>query len=319
MGRIVLVGGGGFVGAHLGSRLLAGGHDVLVLDGHRNYLPGEEDHAERLRRWRHEVLLTGAEVRRCTLDDPGALRRQLRTSAPAAVVHLANLPLAAVAGEDPALARRAIVDTTGSVLAAIADAAPSARLTFVSSSMVYGDFARQPQDEVGPTRPREPYGACKLQAERLVRGSRLAWTIVRPSAVYGPGDANGRFLQRLVEAAVGGDVLELRSNSATRLDFTWVGDLAEGLASAALEACAVRRTFNLTAGRSRSLGEAIAIVRKLGRQVEVRPTAWETFRPRRGTLDISLARAVLGFDPRTSLEDGLLQYLSHVAAPAAVA
>ncbi len=284
-------------------------HDIVVLDDDRTYLPGGEPEAVRARAWRRQALLAGAELRSGGPDDPASLAREVRSAAPDAVVHLANMPLAGVAASDPAAARRSIVDGTANVLAAVAAQAASARLTFVSSSMVYGDFARDPQPESAPLRPCEPYGACKLEAERLVRASSLAWTIVRPSAVYGPGDANGRFLQRLVEAATTGATLQLTADPATRLDFTWVQDLARGLADAATSPDAIGETFNLTAGRSRSLGEAIDVVRSRGHAVAVRRRPPATARPRRGTLDIARARSVLGYRPRCSLEDGLAAYL----------
>jgi nucleoside-diphosphate-sugar epimerase len=284
-------------------------HDVVVLDDDRTYLPGGEPDAERARAWRRQVLLSGAELRGGGPDDPVALAREVRDAAPDAVVHLANLPLAGVAAADPAEARRSIVDGTANVLAAVVAQAPGVRLTFVSSSMVYGDFSRDPQPESAPLRPCEPYGACKLEAERLVRASPLAWTIVRPSAVYGPGDANGRFLQRLVEAATTGRTLQLTADPATRLDFTWVQDLARGLADAATSPDAIGETFNLTAGASRSLGDAIDVVRARGHAVAVRRRPATTARPRRGTLDIARARTVLGYRPRCTLEDGLAAYL----------
>ena len=132
---------------------------------------------------------------------------------------------------------------------------------------------------------------------------------MRPSAVYGPGDANGRFLQRLVEAATTGSTLQLTADPATLLDFTWVKDLARGIADAATSPHAVCETFNLTAGRARSLSEAIDVVRACGHAVAVRRRPATTLRPRRGSLDITRARDVLGYRPRCTLEDGLAAYL----------
>jgi nucleoside-diphosphate-sugar epimerase len=310
---VLLIGGAGFIGAHLAREMLDRRHDVVVLDDDRTYLPGGEPEAVRARAWRRQALLSGADLRAGGPDDLVALSREVRLAAPDAVVHLANMPLAGVAAADPAAARRSIVDGTANVLAAVAAQAPGARLTFVSSSMVYGDFSRDPQPESAPLRPCEPYGACKLEAERLVRASALRWTIVRPSAVYGPGDANGRFLQRLVEAATTGRPLQLTADPATRLDFTWVKDLARGLADAATSPDAAGETFNLTAGQSRSLGDAIDVVRARGHHVAVRRRPATTGRPRRGTLDIARARTVLGYRPRCSLEDGLAAYLDAAA------
>jgi nucleoside-diphosphate-sugar epimerase len=313
VGRVLLIGGAGFIGAHLACELMQRGHAVIVLDDDRTYLPGGEPAAMRARAWRRTALLSGAELRAGGPDDPAALAREVGTAGPEVVVHLANLPLAGVAASDPAAARRSIVDGTANVLAAVGEQAPAARLTFVSSSMVYGDFSQDPQPESAPLRPCEPYGACKLAAERLVRGSGLAWTIVRPSAVYGPGDANGRFLQRLVEAATSGRTLQLTADPATCLDFTWVTDLACGLADAATCPDGVGETFNLTAGHARSLDEAIGVVRACGHAVAVRRRPATSLRPRRGTLDIARARALLGYRPRCSLEDGLATYLDIAA------
>jgi nucleoside-diphosphate-sugar epimerase len=310
--RALIIGGAGFIGAHLVRELLRRGVDVVVLDGDRTYLPGTEAAAARVRAWRQRTLLPGATVRHGGPDD--ALEDELRWARPDVVVHLAQLPLAGVAAGDRAAARRSIVGGTARVVRALAGAAPRARLVYVSSSMVYGDFAAEPQPEDAPLRPREPYGACKLAAERRVRASALDWTVVRPSAVYGPGDANGRVLQRLVEAATGGGTLELTADGDTRLDFTWVEDLAAGLALAALAPAAARRTFNVTAGRARSLHEAIAIVRECGYDVDVRSGPRARFHPRRGTLDIAAAREALGYAPRVSLEDGLARYLEVAAA-----
>jgi nucleoside-diphosphate-sugar epimerase len=314
VGRVLLIGGGGFIGAHLARELLDRRHDVVVLDDDRTYLPGGEHAAERARAWRRETLLSGAVLEAGGPDDPALLAHAVGAAAPDAIVHLANMPLAGVAAADPREARRSIVHGTANVIAATAAQAPAARLTFVSSSMVYGDFAQDPQPESAPLRPREPYGACKLEAEGLVRASGLRWTIVRPSAVYGPGDANGRFLQRLVEAATTGRTLQLTADPATRLDFTWVRDLARGLADAALSADAIGETFNLTAGCARSLDDAIRAVRAHGHAVAVRHRPATTLRPRRGTLDIARARSVLGYRPSCSLEDGLAAYLAAAGA-----
>jgi nucleoside-diphosphate-sugar epimerase len=309
VGRALLIGGAGFVGAHLARELLARGDEVVVLDADRTYLPGGEPAAEQARGWRRRALLKGATVRSGGPDDPECLRRELAAVRPDVVVHLANLPVVAVAARDRVAAWRSIVDGTGSVVSAAAAVMPSARVVYVSSSMVYGDFSADPQPEDAPLRPREPYGACKLAAEERVRSSDLDWTIVRPSAVYGRGDANGRFLQRLVEAAALGRTLDLTADAATRLDFTWVEDLAAGLALAAVSPAASQRTFNVTAGRARSLREAIDIVRDLGFDVDVRVREATTLHPQRGTLDISRAQSALGYEPRWSLERGLDAYL----------
>ena len=317
MGRVLLIGGGGFIGAHLARELLDRGHDVVVLDDDRTYLPGGEPEAVRARAWRRETLLSGAELRAGGPDDPALLAHEVRAAAPDAVVHLANLPLAGVAAADPREARRSIVDGTANVLAATAEQAPAARLTFVSSSMVYGDFSQDPQPESAPLRPCEPYGACKLEAERLVRASGLRWTIVRPV-----GGLRPRRRQRPLPAAPrrGGD--DGPHAAAHRRP----GDAA-GLHLGAGSRARPRRR-GAQPRRDRRDVQPHRRPRALARRRDPRgprarprgrrpPPPGDDARPRRGTLDIARARSVLGYRPSCSLEDGLAAYLDARPAPRA--
>jgi UDP-glucose 4-epimerase len=321
MARVLVVGGGGFIGAHLVRRLLDDGAEVTVADAWRSYGVSSGAERERTLAWRAQRLLAGADVRSLSIEDGDGLCELLLERAPEVVVQLADLPLAQRAFERPEQARSEIVGSTEALLSAL-DRAPRLRhIVYVSSSMVYGDFDREPMPEHAPCRPREPYGRFKYAAEHLVRahGARAGHTVtvVRPSAVYGPGDLGGRFIQRLVDAARHGTTLTLTGAAATRLDFTFVEDLAEGLLRAALHPSGSAATFNMTYGEGRSLAEAVAIVRDLGHDVTLEEAAERTsFRPRRGTLDISRARRALGYHPRHPLERGLARYLA-VAQPVA--
>jgi nucleoside-diphosphate-sugar epimerase len=312
--RLLVFGGGGFIGSHLVRSLIDDGGDVEVVDGWCRY--GAADSAERARTlaWRREHLLAGAALSTLHTDDGRAVRRLLGRHRPEVVVHLANLPLAGRAQADPAGAGRAIVGATQAVLGAIHDSHRPKRLVYVSSSMVYGDFVVEPMPESREPAPRETYGRLKLAAERAVREAAgrdgFEATIVRPSAVYGAGDLGGRFIQRLVEAARTGATFRLGGPAEARLDFTNVLDLACGLRLACTREAAAGGTFNVTSGRARSLGEAIGIVRSLGHELDVVAATDEaTVRPRRGTLDISLAAERLGYRPRHTLESGLEGYL----------
>ena len=323
MAGFLLIGGAGFIGSHLTHRLAGDGHDVVVVDDRRRYVEGAAGGHEAVHAWREAQLLCGARVHEATAGDGAALHALVAEHRPEVVVQLANLPLATVARDDPAHARASIVDATDGVLDAIAAGGGVRRFTYVSSSMVYGDFAREPMPEDGPCRPREAYGRLKLEAEQLVRrrGAQLGLevTVVRPSAVYGPGDAHGRFIQRLAAAARDRRTLVLTGGGLTRLDFTAVADLAGGIAAASTQIAGAGATFNLSRGEARSLADAVDIARACGYEVDVRvEPAVDALRPRRGSLDIARARDRLGYDPATSLEAGHAAYLEAVAGSAAV-
>lgn len=297
MRRVVVLGGGGFVGAHLCHRLAGGGHLVTAVDAGLSWGPPER--AERVRRaaaWRRARLLEGVEVLDGDVRDGRRLAALLLERAPEVVVHLANVPLAAWAERRPAEARAGIVAATASVLRALP---PSARLVYVSSSMVYGDFASEPMPEDGPCRPLGIYGRLKLEAERLVLAAAPDRAcVVRPSAVFGEGDGHGRIVDLLRDAAAEGRPLTVDDPEA-RLDFTWVQDLAEGLARAALLPLP-GAVLNLARGEARSLAEAAAIVGATLVRSD-RPQV----RPRRGALDVARARALIGYAPSVGLEEGL--------------
>ena len=115
--------------------------------------------------------------------------------------------------------------------------------------------------------------------------------IVRPSGVYGPTDINDRVVQLFCEKALLGEKLVVNRCEAT-IDFTWIEDIADGLALAATYKNAANETFNVASGRGRSLGELVEILRGHfpNLEAEVRSEADPTI-PNRGGLDVSKWRA----------------------------
>ena len=97
---------------------------------------------------------------------------------------------------------------------------------------------------------------------------------------------------------------------STALDFTWVGDLAAGLAAATAVPGAAGGTFNLTRGVARTLAEAATVA-----DVTLRVRRPAVPRPRRGALDVSRARAVLDYRPIVDLEDGMPSLADWARAP----
>lgn len=184
------------------------------------------------------------------------------------------------------------------------------KFVYLSSSMVYGDF----EDKVCESaicKPKGQYGIMKLAGEWLVRDytSRglLDHVIIRPSAVYGELDLGDRLVPKFLLAAQQDSALEVNGPSDT-LDFTYVGDAADGIAAAVLLPVATNKTYNISRGRARGLLEAAElIVNMVGRgQVRVKDRDAEV--PRRGTLNIDAARRELGYDPKIDIEEGFRRY-----------
>jgi nucleoside-diphosphate-sugar epimerase len=315
MSTILVTGGAGFIGSHTVRTLIESGHDVAVMDTFTQYVHPVPPSFEEDMRWRFDVLLRGARLLHGSTTHKDELRRVLSEVAPDGVVHLAGLPLANVAAVRTEEAFNTILGGTVNLLEAVRDMDKPCKVLYVSSSMIYGDFAFAPMPEDGPKAPKDIYGGMKYAGETVVRvfGRQfgIPYAIVRPSAVYGPTDHNDRVVQSFVHRALAGKTLPARNPNSTILDFTYVEDVAQGLEKVLLSPESCGEAFNITRGEGRSLTELIECLRRHSPDLDVLEThgAKGDFRPIRGALDISKARRVIGYEPRFSLEAGLASYI----------
>jgi nucleoside-diphosphate-sugar epimerase len=223
--KLAITGGTGFVGSHLIDAALAVGHQVQALT--------RRDQPERDR----VLWIAGS------LDDRDALQRLVSDAD--AIVHVAGV----ISAPDAAAFEHGNVAGTLAMLAA-ATAGGVQRFIHVSSLA-----AREPKLSL--------YGASKAKAEALIRSSGLDWAIVRPPAVYGPGDKE---TLELFKMAVRGQIY---LPPAGKLSLIHVGDLAELLLALTRHAAPGKALIEPDDGRKggwthREFGDA------LGRAVGVR-------------------------------------------------
>jgi len=322
MTKILVTGGAGFIGAYLCSRLQALGHYVVVLDALRPYAWPDEPEYARERSLRSALIL-GAQFEEIDLLDPKAVEACLIRHAPEVVVHLAANAILSSAERDPARCQADIVSSTANLLDAMRRTGIASRLVHTSSSMVYGNFASDRVGEDQLVAPINAYGRMKAVAEQMSREQAAAAgfeiTVVRPIAVYGPGDFCRRVITRFCAQALAGEMLILNESPDQLMDFTFVEDEADGIARAALRPEAAGQTFNIARGEARSLLDVItALMRhvpELRYQVTRSP---DVNRPKRGALDISKACGLLGYKPRVGLEEGVERCLAFLKGTALV-
>jgi UDP-glucose 4-epimerase len=313
--RVLVLGGLGFIGSHVTRRLLDHGHEVVVQD----VLPSAysmERHAvlSEAVGMRHKVMLCGARLAIGGPHEPDLFGQLLREVDPEVVVHLIGAPLPNYAETHLAEARRHLLDSTAATIEALQFHGRVRRLVFVSSSMVYGEFAEAFVTEDAPKLPVNAYGALKLAAETLVRtcvpNLGIEYTIIRPSAVYGPYDVHGRVVQVFCERALRGLPIVMHAPDDHQFDFTYVSDLAAGITAAATCRAAVNQAFNLATGRARSLVALAEILRDHFPDLEVvRDVRRCRVVPKRGALSIAKAQAALGYRPEYDLETGIAALL----------
>ena len=184
---------------------------------------------------------------------------------------------------------------------------------YASSSMVYGEFNNKSPNEETLKNPIEPYGMLKSISEDTVKyycnEYGIDYTIVRPSAVYGPRATYRNVIDLFMLNAVADKPLVLHGNHY--LDFTYVDDLADGVIKMINNKNAIDETFNMTMGQARSLVETAEIVIDvIGKGTYVLEDHNELY-PVRGALDISKAKKLLGYDPVYTLEKGIQEYVEY--------
>ena len=136
------------------------------------------------------------------------------------------------------------------------------RFVYFSSSMVYGDFKKSSVSENDNLNPKEIYGTMKLAGEIVTTGLcgfyKIPYTIIRPSAVYGPTDMNNRVSQIFIQKALNGENIKIQGKNE-KLDFTYVEDLANGCISAATNKKGINQVFNITNGKAETLYKFVKI------------------------------------------------------------
>ncbi len=321
MGTILVTGGAGFIGSNVVKLLVGEGHDVVVFDSFINYVYPEGNYYKYLDFRLNSIRsLSKVSVVRGDVRNKMQFKKALNDFRPDKVLHLAALPISTLSNKYSEDAMEINLNGTINVLESIKMVDFVKRFVFASSSMVYGDFQYAPADEQHPTNPIDVYGGTKLAGEILTkvysRQYGIEYTIIRPSAVYGPTDSNNRVSQLFVEAALKGKPLVLHGGGSSKLDFTYVEDTAQGFALAVDSDKAANETFNITAGHGRSIREFADIVGSLVEGVSIvnKNPENDEKRPERGTLDISKAKRVLGYDPKFDLEEGIKKYVEFVKA-----
>lgn len=316
MPKALITGGAGFVGSRIVHRFVEAGYETYVFDTFKQYLipnPSVKQHNLLVRL---AGIMDQIELIQGNTLNKDFLRRALNRIKPNVIVHMAALPLAAMAIEHTEEAFESILNSTVNIMEVMRDFEHPCRLVYASSSMVYGDFHTEKVSEDAPKDPKEIYGSLKLSGEIIARGYMkrhgIDLSIVRPSAVYGPFDGNQRVLYKFITNALNGTPIHVDGDGSMKLDFTFVDDTAQGIFLLATHPKASGETFNITRGEAESLKQAIDIIQSQLPNVEVQYGPVPDHVPKRGTLDISKARGLLGYQPEYDLERGLSIYIEHL-------
>jgi nucleoside-diphosphate-sugar epimerase len=323
--RIALIGGAGFIGHNLALALAKQGAQVEIIDSLQvnNLLSiassteniNNRDLYLRIINQRLDLLRkAGITLRAQDARDYHALSRMLVGFKPQVIVHLAAVAHANRSNKDPYSTFDHSLRTLENALDCARD--PDIKVEhfiFLSSSMVYGNFKKEEVDEKHPLEPIGIYGALKVAGEKMVIAYQqvfdLPYTIIRPSALYGPRCVSRRVGQVFIENAFDGSSLRVEGNGAEKVDFTYIDDLVDGISLVIKNPEARNQIFNLTYGSSRSIQDLVGVIQKQFPFVKVEYTERDKLMPFRGTLSVNKARELLGYAPNNPIDVGFPKYI----------
>lgn len=302
---MVLTGGAGFLGFHLSEILLGRGDEVVCVD---NLISGTQSNVDALSRHDgFEFLLQDASV---PYEVAGPVDAVMHFASPASVPdYLAN-PLETLR-----------VGSNGTFNALDLARAHDARFLVASTSEIYGEPLVHPQPEsywgnVNPNGPRSVYDEAKRFAEAMVmayhRVHGLDTRIVRIFNTYGPRmrPRDGRVVPAFLQQALTGRPLTVFGDGSQTRSFCYVDDLIEGIYRLLLSA----QTDPVNIGNPHEmtiLEFAETIRAAVGGDSEIVFEPLPVDDPKTRQPDISLAREVLGWEPRISLDEGIRRTLDY--------
>lgn len=301
--NILVTGGLGFIGHRLVKYLTDQDHHVSIIDNTTDYGVCDSQEINSLIDQRLAHLPKNLVIHRSDIIEYSNIISIFDNNYYDVVIHLASFPRQKTVSLNPALAARTMIEGTLNLLRASVNVG---KVVFVSSSMVYGDFDGVLTEE-SSCNPQGEYGILKLAGENLVkdwsRSTGVPYTVIRPSAVYGPYDIRDRIVPKFLQAAIDNESLAVKGKEET-IDFTYVDDLVKGISLTAASERANNQTFNITRGGARTIYDAAKCAVNIAKGGNILINNRDKSYPRRGTLDISKARDLLGYSPHYDIEEG---------------
>jgi len=285
-----VTGAAGFIGSHLAEALTSAGHEVVGFDCFTDYY----DPALK------EENASGLDVHRVDLAED-----ELDFAGLDGVFHLAGQPGVRSFGDVfPLYLRRNVLASQRVFEAAARD---GVRIVFASSSSIYGAAERYPTPEDTEPRPLSPYGITKLACEHLAgayaREFGLDCVTLRYFNAFGPRQRPDMAFTRIVFALAAGTRFDLYGDGEQSRGWTYVADVVDATVAAMERGTG---TYNVGGAIESSMNETIALLEQIsGRTLDLSREPAVPGDQRRTRADTTRIRNELGWEPRSSLEDGL--------------
>jgi nucleoside-diphosphate-sugar epimerase len=307
--KVLVTGGGGFIGSHLVGRLLREGHDVRALD---NFTTGRRENLDDLDG--HVELVEG--------DIQSYERAHTAVRGCEVVFHQAALPSVPRSVRDPLTSNASNVIGTLNVLLAARDS-DVRRVVFASSSSVYGANPALPKREDLQTIPISPYAVAKLAAEGYCQSFSHVYALetvaLRYFNVFGPRqDPRSEYaavIPKMIIAAREGSPMTIFGDGEQTRDFTFVDNVVHANLLAMNAKDVAGEVFNIAVGERVSLNDLLRLVVEItGSEIDARYAPERPGDVRHSQADVGKARTGLAYEPLFTLAEGLRRTIDwHLA------
>ncbi len=316
--KVLVTGGAGFIGSHLGERLLSEGHAVAAVDNLNDfYDPAvKRRNLEEIRRHPNASRFTLIEA---DIRDEKAMALAFSVEKPDAVVHLAAMAGVRPSIENPLLYEDVNVKGTALLL-------ETARLNhvrhfiFASSSSVYGNNPKVPFAETDNVDfPISPYAATKKAGELVCHTYahlfQMNVSCLRFFTVYGPRQRPDLAIHKFTRLILEDKPIPFFGGGQTKRDYTYIDDIVGGVMKAVAWTCdksagSKYGIFNLGESRVISLIEMVQAIEKvLGKKAKLHKLPDQPGDVQCTYADITHSRKTLGYNPTTDFETGLRRFV----------
>ena len=312
--RVLVTGGGGFIGSHIAHRLVQTGHEVVVLD---NFFTGSRANLSAIAA---QVRLVEGDVRHLATVEECA-------SGCDVVFHHAAIVSVPYSVEHPQESHDVNIQGTINILQA-ARKARARRVVFASSAGIYGEEPALPKIETMRAEPISPYGIEKITGEYyLATWSKLfevETVALRYFNVFGPRqDPRSPYsgvISIFVDRILGGRPITFYGDGSQCRDFVFVDNVVDANILAATRAGVSGRAYNVACGKRTTLLELASMIeRATERRVDRSFAEARAGDIKESVADIARARAELGYAPAVDVDEGLSRLVRYVRGMASSA
>ncbi|MBN8710000.1 MAG: epimerase [Verrucomicrobia bacterium 61-8] len=311
--KVLVTGGAGFIGSHLVRRLLRAGHAAVIVDNFNDY------YNPAIKRSNIAGLESNVELIEANIEDADRMKQVVVDGKFDAIVHIAARAGVRPSLENPLSYLQTNVNGTYNMLEA-AKAGGVGKFLFASSSSVYGLAKTVPFSEDLPLpQTLSPYAATKLAGEHLCGNFShlydLGVVCLRFFTVYGPGQRPDLAIHKFTDLIYNDKPIPKYGDGGTRRDYTYIDDIIQGVMGALAYDKTKFEIVNLGESETTTLTELIeALEKSIGKKAIIQQLPEQQGDMPLTCADIRKARALLGYDPKVKISEGIPRFVEWYAS-----